>query len=80
MVKSQKIITNYYNWKYVALSLVYRAANDVSDFGDKLVEYLASAADQDGIADMLLFEMDDVRRTDLLLNGANLLRALYRFI
>ena len=79
MAKSQKINTNYYDRKYIALSLVYRATNNISSIGDNLAEYLVSAANQDGIADMLLFDNDDLRRVDLLLNGADLLRGIISF-
>jgi len=79
MAKSQKINTNYYDRKYIALSLIYRAASNVSDINDSLAEYLKSAANQDGIADMLLPDDDDLCRTDLLLDGAGLLREIVSF-
>ena len=79
MAKSQEIDANYYNRKYIALSLVYRAANNVSDIKDSLAEYLKSAANQNGISDMLVSDGDDLRRTGLLLDGAGLLRGIISF-
>ena len=78
MARSQKIGANYYDRKYIALSLIYRAVSNISNAGDCLTEYLSTAALQDGIGDMLLFE-DGSRQTELLLQGADLLKEIVSF-
>jgi len=79
MAKSQKIDLNYYTQKYIALSFVYRALNNVPDAGDSLAEYISSGADQDGIADMILSGDDALRRSELLRNGEVLLQRIIAF-
>ena len=79
MAKSQKIEMNYYDQKYTALSLIYRAVNNAPGIGKSLAEYTSSAAGQDGIADMLLTEVNATRRAELLLQGADLLREIISF-
>jgi hypothetical protein len=79
MAKSQEVGRNYYDRKYIAVSLVYRAANNISGIGDCLAEYLLSQGNQEGINDMILSDNDDLRRTDLLLHGVDLLRGIVSF-
>ena len=76
---SQKIDRNYYDRKYTALSLIYRALKDVDNVGDSLSEYLTSVPGQDGIADMLNPCDDTAQRSELLLQGADLLRGIIAF-
>jgi len=59
--------------------LVYRAVHNKSDIGSSLVEYLAEADGQEGIDDMLKLDIDDTRKTELLINGADLLRGIVIF-
>ena len=79
IARSQTIGMNYYDQKYIALSLIYRAVNNVSGIGGSLIEYLSTAAGQDGIADMIHSERDALQRTELLLQGADLLRGIISF-
>ena len=79
IVKSQTINMSYYDLKYTALSFIYRAVSKISNIGNSLAEYLTTAAGQDGIADMLLAGDDDLRRTALLLYGADLLKEIIAF-
>lgn len=81
MALSQKISVNYYDRKYTALSLIYRAINGVgvSEIGENLAEYLTSANGQDGIADMIISDIDTERRMELLLYGTDLLKEIIAF-
>jgi hypothetical protein len=79
MALSQEIGKNYYDRKYTALSLIYRAVNGAADIGEDLSEYLTSASGQDGIADMLNRCDDAFRQTELLLHGVALLREIIAF-
>ena len=79
MARSQEIDRNYYDRKYIALSLIYRAVNDTEGVGNSLSEYLSSAAGQDGIEDMLLSGGDALSREELLLHGADMLRGIVSF-
>ena len=77
--KAKKITTNYYDQKYIALSLIHRAASTIPGVGDCLAEYLSHSAKQDGIGDMLLSESDAPQQADLLLQGASLLKGIISF-
>jgi hypothetical protein len=78
-ILSQKIDQNYYDRKYTALSLIYRAVNGMENIGENLSEYLASPSNQSGIVDMLRLDSDAAHRTELLTLGANLLREIIAF-
>ncbi len=78
MAASQKIEKNYYDRKYIALSLIYRAVIHVTEIDGSLAEYISSAAERDGIFDMLS-SGDDAPRAELLLHGADLLRGIIAF-
>jgi len=75
---SQDIDRNYYDRKYIALSLIYRAVNGESGIGKNLSEYLTSAAGQDAIEDMIGLgdNRDAARQADLLRRGANLMMGM----
>ena len=79
MAQSQSIDRNYYDRKYIALSLIYRAVGGVPDVGEDLSEYLMSAQRQDGIVDMLKPVGDAVQQGELLLHGVDLLRTIIQF-
>jgi hypothetical protein len=79
MAKSEKIGTNYYDRKYIALSLIYRAASTISDVEGCLSEYLSNSAGQDGIGDMLLSDDDSRQCEALLLQGVDLLKGIVAF-
>ena len=79
MAKSQKIDTNYYDHKYIALSLIYRAVNNVTGIGSSLSEYMSSAANQDGIADMRMYNNAAPQQAELMLHSAELLRGIISF-
>lgn len=76
---SQEIGSNYYDRKYIAVSLVYRAMNNVTGISESLTEYLSSQGNQAGIRDMILSDIDDARRTELLLHSDGLLRGIISF-
>ncbi|MDR3120637.1 MAG: hypothetical protein LBU58_04805 [Clostridiales bacterium] len=80
-VLSLKIDSNYYDRKYTALSLIYRAVSGAENIGEALSEYLASASasENEGIADMRNLCADRSQRTELLLKGADLLRGVIAF-
>ena len=79
MAHSQIINKNYYDRKYIALSLIFRAANGTADIGECLSEYLTRGSGQDGITNMLRAGGDIARQTELLLQGAELLRGIVAF-
>jgi len=79
MVKSKKIEMNYYDRKYVALSLIYRALINETNIKSSLSEYISSSADQDGIVDMHIYDYDASRQEELLLQGSDLLRGIISF-
>ena len=69
----------YYDRKYAALSLIYRALHGADGVRGSLMEYLASGSGQDGIMDMLDRGIDCEARSTLLLSGADLLRGIVAF-
>lgn len=79
MALLQNIDQNYYDRKYIALSLIYRALNGAMDVGESLSEYLTRDSEQDGIADMLIAGDDSERQAELLLHGVDLLRGIIAF-
>ena len=79
MAMAQKIDTNYYDRKYIALSLIHRATSTIPNVEGCLAEYLSSSARQDGIGDMLFSENDALQRTELLLEGTDLLKGIISF-
>lgn len=79
MAQSQKTTQNYYDRKYIALSLIYRAVDGATGIGESLSEYLTTAASRNGIVDMLRSSSDAGRRTELLLYGVELLRGIVIF-
>jgi hypothetical protein len=78
-VKSQKISSNYYDWKYAALSLIYRAVDGVDGIGSSIAEYLTAASRQDGIIGMLNRGNSISERTELLLSCVGLLKEIASF-
>ncbi|MDR1135480.1 MAG: hypothetical protein LBL49_04785 [Clostridiales Family XIII bacterium] len=79
MVSLGKASQNYYERKYVALSLIYRALSDEDGLGAKLAEYLESNSSQDGVNDMLKYDISPKQQAELLLNAADLLRGIIEF-
>jgi hypothetical protein len=79
IVQSQKIGSNYYDRKYVALSLVYRAVDGVNGVGASILQYLTAASGQDGIIGMLKSGVDAEERSELLLSGVALLKEIAAF-
>ena len=79
MVQSQKIGSNYYDRKYAALSLVYRAIDGVDGVGASVLDYLTTASGQAGIVDMLKKSLNNEGRAELLLSGASLLKGIAAF-
>jgi hypothetical protein len=79
IIQSQKIGNNYYDRKYVALSLVYRAVDGADGVGSNILEYLNTALGQDGIIGMLKSGGDTVERLELLLYGVALLKEIAAF-
>jgi hypothetical protein len=79
MVQSHKIGSNYYDRKYAALSLIYRAIDGVDGVGSSITEYLATASGQDGIRGMLKKDINIEHRADLLLYGTDLLKGITAF-
>jgi hypothetical protein len=77
MASEKEINRNYYERKYIALSLIYRAVNGKADIGENLSEYLTSAHRQDGIGDMLISGGNT--EPELLLYGVDLLRGIIVF-
>ena len=79
MVQSLKIGSNYYDRKYAALSLVYRALDGADGFGPSVQEYLATASRQAGIIGMLNRGVSVDERSELLLSGGGLLKEIVAF-
>jgi hypothetical protein len=78
-VLSKDIDRNYYDRKYVALSLIFRALSDADNIGNDLSEYLTFAVGQEGIGDMIKSAADSPQRAELLLNGADMLKGIVAF-
>jgi tetratricopeptide (TPR) repeat protein len=79
IIHSQKVGSNYYDRKYAALSLVYRAVDGADGVGASILEYLDNASGQDGIIGMLKNSGDKVERSELLLHAAALLKEIAAF-
>ena len=79
MVQSQKISSSYYDRKYAALSLVYRALDGVDGVGPSISEYLAAASGQDGIIGMLNRCSSMDKRSEMLLSSVVLLKEIASF-
>ena len=79
IVQSPKIGSNYYDRKYAALSLVYRAVDGVDGVGTSISEYLTTASGQDGIIGMLKRSNDAEEQSKLLLSGVALLKEIAAF-
>ena len=79
MVQSQKIGSNYYDRKYAALSLVYRALDGVDGVGPSIPEYLSAASGQDGIIGMLNRSSTLDEPSGLLLSSVVLLKEIASF-
>ena len=78
-VQLQKIGYNYYARKYVALSLVYRALEGVSDVEMGILTYLDTAVGQEGIVGMLNREDSIIKRSEILLSSVHLLKEMIEF-
>jgi hypothetical protein len=76
---AKEIDQNYYDCKYIARSLIFRALHNATEIGASISEYLTSALGQDGIVDMIDFDRDKTRQTELLLSGADLLKGMIKF-
>ncbi|MCL2815119.1 MAG: hypothetical protein FWD23_11020 [Oscillospiraceae bacterium] len=76
---SQKINQNYYDKKYIALSLVYRAMNGAEETTQAIGEYLSRAVNQNGIEDMLILSGDAETRAKMLSYASVLLTEMVAF-
>jgi hypothetical protein len=79
IAQSNTIGTNYYERKYVALSLIFRAVHGIDGVGENLLEYLTSSIGKEGIADMLKCPTDNQQQSSLLLSGVGLLKGMIAF-
>jgi hypothetical protein len=79
MVQSPDNGHSYYDRKYAALSLIYRALEGVGEVGPSIPEYLANAAGQDGIIGMANRGCSMTERRELLISGADLLKDMVAF-
>lgn len=76
---SEIISRNYYDRKYIAHSLIYRAVGNIPKIEGCLAEYLSRATQREGVTDMLLFGDDSKPCVELLLQGADLLKGIISF-
>jgi hypothetical protein len=78
---SKDIDRNYYDRKYIALSLIYRALVNEAGVAGALSEYIAAGAGQDGIGDMVMLddETEAIRQDELLAGGVVLLKGIVQF-
>jgi hypothetical protein len=79
MAMAKDIEKNYYDRKYIARSLIYRAVSDADGLGDYLLKYLASAVGEGGIEDMLKYGGDPPQQAKWLRGGADLLKGMIAF-